>query len=94
MENITKDVFDERSKTIDERFSRDKKDIENLENNQRKIETLSIQMAEMLKANTDRINSHETRILACEKRPNLWWDKTVVAIITAIVSVAINLMFK
>lgn len=100
-DNVTKGVFDKTVQMMDERFARDKADIQNLEKehhemNERqiRIENLSIQMGEILKNHSGQLNEHEERISAIEKRPSTFWDKFIYALIGAAGSLAANGVFN
>ena len=78
---------------IDERFARDKSDINShderlskLDDREEKIEQLSIQMGEMLKAHDNKLTEHDKRIIALEEKPAKRWNEVVNQIITVVVA--------
>ena len=81
MEPVDKAVCEAKCKVMDERFARDLKDIDNCKNRLQKIEELTIQMAELVKAsqeaNQKALDDHNDRLTALEHRPSMWWEAAV-----------------
>lgn len=94
MEPVDKELCAERHRKLDERFARDLKDIDNCKNRLQKIEELTIQMAELVKAsqeaNQKALDDHNDRLNALEHRPSMWWDKLLSAGISAGVAALIS----
>ena len=94
MEPVDKAVCEAKCKVMDERFARDLKDIDNCKNSLQKIEELTIQMAELVKAsqeaNQKALDDHNDRLNALEHRPSMWWDKLLSAGISAGVAALIS----
>ena len=84
MEPITSGLCAEHQKVIDERFARDKERIETLEDNQKRIELLTVQMGEILKNQNEAIKNHTSRLENLESRPGGLWDKVVSGMIAAV----------
>ena len=84
MDNIAPEICAEHQKVIDERFARDKERIETLEDNQKRIELLTVQMGEILKNQNEAIKNHSSRLEHLESRPGGLWDKVVSGIIAAV----------
>lgn len=84
METVTPDICLQHQRVMDERFARDKERLEKLENNQDRIEVLTIQMGEILKNQTETLKSHTSRLEHLERRPGGLWDKVVSGFIAAI----------
>lgn len=70
------DVEIERQKRMDERFGRDRKDIERLEDKQeeqqtrsQRLEELNIKMGEILKDHDEKLTGHDRRIGKLEGAP-------------------------
>ena len=83
-ENVTEEVCTERQKNAAERFSRDKERLDKVEDRQgkqeertQKIETLTVQTAEILK-------NHDQRLDVLESKPGKLWDRLVFALIGAL----------
>lgn len=104
-ESVNKDVCGKICQINDERFSRDKDDIKELKEqqhelseNQVRIEQLSIRMGEIINNDHDKLDDHEDRITAIEKRPSTFWDKLIFALIGAaasfVASGVLNEIFK
>ena len=94
MEPVDKAVCEAKCKVMDERFARDLKDIDNCKHRLKKIEELTIQMAELVKtsqeANQKALEDHDDRLDALEHRPSMWWDKLLSAGISAGVAALIS----
>lgn len=94
MEPVDKELCAERHRKLDERFARDLKDIDNCKNRLQKIEELTIQMAELVKAsqeaNQKALDDNNDRLNALEHRPSMWWDKLLSAGISAGVAALIS----
>ena len=96
-EYVGEEVCAERHKVVDERFSRDKQDIEEIkkgledkDERLRRIETLTVEMGEMLK-NHDRILAdHDKRLETLESKPGKLWDTLVTEIIKLLASGAVG----
>jgi hypothetical protein len=96
---VAEEVCIERQRNATERFARDKKRLDDLEANAkeqdertRKIESLNIQMGEILKNHESKLQNHEERISAVEQRPMKFWDKLQWLIIGALVTGIISLL--
>ena len=105
MEPVRYSVCEEHKKVIDERFARDKERLDHMETKLDDVQTLSIQMGEILKKYDDKIEgqsreleSHEARIKTLEIKPAKLWDKLVYAALGALasglVALIINLSIK
>lgn len=94
MEPVDKDVCEAKCKVMDERFARDMRDIGDCKTRLQKIEELTIQMAELVKAsqeaNQKALDDHNDRLNALERRPSMWWDKLLSAGISAGVAALIS----
>lgn len=88
-ELVTKEVCDERKRNTTDRLTKTEMQYDKLADNQRRIETLSIQMGEILKMHTSTIHNHETRLSAVEKRPAQLWDKLVFGLLGAVTSMVV-----
>lgn len=69
MEQVTSDICDTRRRVMDERFARDKERLDRQEDKQDRLETLTVQMGEILKNQNKAIESHDVRITTLEHRP-------------------------
>lgn len=94
MEPVDKAVCEAKCKVMDERFARDLKDIDDCKDRLKKIEELTIQMAELVKtsqeSNQKALEDHDDRLDALEHRPSMWWDKLLSAGISAGVAALIS----
>lgn len=94
MEPVDKAVCEAKCKVMDERFARDLRDIDDCKDRLKKIEELTIQMAELVKtsqeANQKALEDHDDRLDALEHRPSMWWDKLLSAGISAGVAAIIS----
>lgn len=78
------DVEIERQKRMDERFGRDRKDIERLEDKQeeqqtrsQRLEELNIKMGEILKDHDEKLTGHDRRIGKLEGAASARWNRLV-----------------
>ncbi|MBE6822134.1 hypothetical protein [Caproiciproducens sp. LBM24188] len=78
------EVENERQKRLDERFQRDRRDIEKLELRQeeeeersRRLAELNIKMGEILKNHEEKLTSHDRRIGALESVAGSRWNQLV-----------------
>ena len=94
MEPVSKEAFDGRNHLVDERFARDKERIEQLEDSLKKVSDLTVQMAEILKQNNEKTNTHEHRLDALESKPSAWLDRIVAAVIGAVIAGVVGTMLS
>ncbi|MBE6831335.1 MAG: hypothetical protein E7519_14120 [Ruminococcaceae bacterium] len=92
-EYVADEVCTERHKVVDERFSRDKQDIEDMKHSledkderQRKIEQLTVEMGQMLKNHDRLLENHDKRLETLESKPSRILDKIQGAFIGAVVT--------
>ena len=78
------ELEDERQKRMDERFDRNRQDLEKLEQKQgefadrsRKLEELDIKMGEILKSHEEKLNNHDKRIGRLESVSRTRWNQLV-----------------
>lgn len=98
MENyVEKNVYTEHCRMCDERFRRDKQDIEKHDETLQKITQLTSEIALLVKKNDGILEKHEVRIENLEKKPSMWVDKiistAVATIVAAVVSFFISSIF-
>lgn len=93
MDPVRYSVCEEHKKVIDERFARDKERLDHMETKLDEVQTLSIQMGEILKKYDDKLEgqsreleSHEARLKTLEIKPARLWDKLVYALLGALAS--------
>ena len=93
MDPVRYSVCEEHKKVIDERFARDKERLDHMETKPDEVQTLSIQMGEILKKYDDKLEgqsreleSHEARLKTLEIKPAKLWDKLVYALLGALAS--------
>lgn len=92
MEPVVTELCAERRRTIDERFARDLKDIDDCKARLKKIEELTIKMGELVEANQKAVEDHDSRLYALEHRPSMWWDKLLSAGVSAGVAALVSLI--
>ena len=92
----TSDQYGVEIKNMMEAFGVQVKDIDDCKARLKKIEELTIQMAELVKtsqeANQKALDDHNDRLTALEHRPSMWWDKLLSAGISAGVAALISLI--
>ena len=81
---VTKAVCAEHGKMMDERFARDKHDIETIEGNLRELSGIVTRLAALQETNAAAQAEHETRIRALELQPAGRWNSLITAGISAI----------
>lgn len=96
-EYVGEEVCTERHKVVDERFARDKQDIEEIkkgledkDERLRQIETLTVEMGQMLKNHDRLLENHDKRLETLESKPGKLWDTLVTEIIKLLTSGAIG----
>ncbi len=85
-EFVRKDVHKEYEKTLDERFSRDKADIERHGEAIETLTKLTAEISQLVKQHDDTIKSHESRIDSLEHKPSVWFDRIVSWFVSAMVA--------
>lgn len=89
MENtkhVSDDQYKGRMRLCDERYQRVDKQIDEQEDEMRKVRELTIQMAEMVKRHDDQLRGQDARITNLERQPADQYSKVKTAITTAIIS--------
>lgn len=86
------ELENERQKRLDERFDRDRQDIEKLEDKQdecarrsRKLEELNIKMGEILKNHEEKLTNHDKRIGQLESVSGTRWNHLVNYLLAGII---------
>lgn len=97
-ETVSKEVWEERSRAMEERFMRGRERLNKMDEQVEKISALTIQMGEILKQNNEKLSNHDKRIVALESRPSKWFDRIlsglVGALATGIGAAAAALLFR
>lgn len=83
-----------RRKIDDERFSRDKDRLDNIEPLMRKLSECTVQNAQIIKAHESKLSDHEKRLDEIEHQPKAWMDKIWSGIIAAAVAAMMGLLFQ
>lgn len=87
MENsVSKDFCNEHSRMIDERFGRDKEDLDKHEKSIAEITKLSAEIGQLIKQHDDVIKQHETRIDTLEHKPSVWLDRILSGVVAAVIA--------
>ena len=84
---VSKDTFDGRAKVVDERFARDKEQLDEHKTSIKVLSDLTITMTEMIKRHDSQVNDHEKRLDQLEKAPVETWSKMKMTFITGIVGI-------
>lgn len=92
METVSKEVFMGRCQLTDERFNRDQKRFDRLEQGLEKITALSVQMAEILKQHSAQLSEQKDRLGRLEGRPAAWIDRVLSAATGAVVSAVVTML--
>lgn len=83
-EPVSERLCMERQEKQNERFARDLKRLEQLEESNEDLKKLTIEIKNLVKLNNDRLDKQEERLSAIEQRPLHWWEKFAGAIVTAL----------
>lgn len=83
-----------RRQVCDERFSRDRGDIDELRSRQGDIERLTIKMGELLSCNDESIRAHEGRLIDLERRPSALWDRLIGSLLGALGAALVSFFIK
>ena len=86
---VNEAVYKEHSRMCDERFRRDKADIEKHEADISEIKQLTIEIAALVKKNDDTLERHELRLGNLEKKPSLWMERIISAGISTLVAAVV-----
>ena len=89
---MNENVCAEHEKLCDERFARDKHDIDELKQLTRKVSECSIKLSSIADQHNEKLKDHESRLDELESRPTQWWDKVVAGIIAAAVAYLMGVM--
>lgn len=85
---------EERGKRYDERFDRDLRRIEKVEDLTAKISECNVKLSEIIKNHNEKLGDHEKRLDAIESRPTQWWDKIISGVIAAAVAFLMGVMLN
>ena len=83
---VTHDEYAGREKLCDERFARDKHQIDENRDMLREIRECNIRLSQIIERHDKELTSHEKRLTAIEHAPADTFGKLKVALITAIVT--------
>lgn len=87
-------VCDERGKRYDERFDRDLRRIEKVEELTAEMGKCNVKLSTIIQNHDERLGDHEKRLDAIEERPTQWWDKIISGVIAAAVAFLMSAMLK
>ena len=85
-ECITRDEYEGRERLCDERFARDKKQIEQCEKLVHEIQLLNVKMSEMIERHDRELAAQDKRLHELEDKPADTFGKLKIAFATAIIS--------
>ena len=91
---VTKAVCNEHGKMLDERFARDKADIDSIENNLRELSNIVTRLATLQENNAAAQAEHEARIRALELQPAGRWNSLITAGISAFIGGIVSLVIS
>lgn len=93
MEDFTrKDICDERMRNLSNRADDHKERMDRLEETQRQLSAVSVQLNEILKALTTQMQKHEDSIEHLKTKPANTMDKIIGALISAVISTAVSIV--
>ena len=79
-------VYHEHARLCDERFRRDKDDIDRHSGDIDDIKKLTAEISQLVKQNDSTIKNHEKRITGLEHKPSVWIDRIISAGISTLVA--------
>lgn len=79
-------VCAEHKNLCDERFARDKHDIDDLKKLTQKMSECNIKLTGIAERHDEKLKDHESRLDELERRPVNLWDKVISGIIAAVVA--------
>ena len=91
---VTTAYCQEHGKVVDERFKRDKEDLQRHEDTLKKLSELTAEISALVRQNNEDIDDHENRISTLEKKPSLWLDRLISGIIAAVVAALVAAVLK
>lgn len=91
---MNENVCAEHEKLCDERFARDKHDIDELKQLTRKVSECSIKLSGIAEQHNEKLKDHESRLDELERRPGNLWDKVIAGIIAAVVAYVMGVVLK
>ena len=91
---VTTAYCQEHGKVVDERFKRDKEDLQRHEDTLKKLSELTAEISALVRQNNEDIDDHENRISTLEKKPSLWLDRIISGIIAAVGAALVAAVLK
>lgn len=93
-EAFSRGEYTARKETCDERFKRDKERLEELEENTKDIQKLTIEISHLVKRHDELLKDQGERIAALEQRPGRRLEGAVAAAIAAGVAAAVGFLMN
>ena len=91
---VNEAVYREHSKMCDERFRRDKEDIENYGADIDDIKKLTAEISQLVKQNDAVIKAHEKRLYTLEHKPSVWLERIISAGISTLVAALVSAVLQ
>ncbi len=91
---VTKAVCTEHGRMLDERFARDKSDIDSIAENLRELSGIVTRLATIQENNTAAQKEYEARIRALELQPAGRWNSLITAGISALIGGIVSLVIS
>ncbi|MEA5047887.1 MAG: hypothetical protein VB034_04670 [Eubacteriales bacterium] len=94
METIERKEFEGQKRLCDERFKRDKEDIQDSKASLEDLTRLVTEMAAMQKQSMAQTADQETRIRALESRGGAWLDRIISLVLGALIAYLASIVLK
>lgn len=91
--NVRTDMCQERHKNLESVILRDEERLRKYEETQQQLSNVSIQLSEILKAQTRQLEVHENSIESLKQKPNLWFDRILTWVGSGVVMGVISYIF-
>ncbi len=95
MEDTVSTAFcNEHNRMLDERFRRDKADLDKHEKSIAEVTKLCTEIGQLIKQHDDVIKQHESRIDTLEHKPSVWLDRIISGIVAAVIAALVTAALK
>ena len=94
METIERKEYEVQKRLCDDRFKRDKEDIQENRDSLEDLTRLVTEMAAMQKQSMAKTDDKETRIRALENRGGVWLDRIISLVLGALIAYLASIVLK
>jgi len=93
-EAVSAEYCEEHNKLMDERFARDKADLEKHDKAIAEMAKLSAEIGQLVKRHDTELEKHDKRIEKLEHKPSMWFDRIINGIVSAVVAAFVAAALK